>query len=103
MNSVTRNVYLAGFLLLSGAIMLITGVSLYLSEDPEASGAQPTPSFNLRPKNMQIKLLCLTSLHRRHRSHEFGLHSNFSRDCLQLERLPILATARKLLRRVHGN
>jgi len=50
MDLVTRNVYLAAFLLLLGAIMLITGVSLYLWEDPEASGGHPKRAFVVRPE-----------------------------------------------------
>lgn len=38
MDSITRNVYMAIFLLVLGIVMLITGIGLYFSEDPEASG-----------------------------------------------------------------
>ena len=38
MDSVTRNVYMAVFLLLLGLVMLMTGIGLFVSGDPEASG-----------------------------------------------------------------
>ncbi len=38
MDSIRRNVYLAASFLVLGSVMIITGVSLYFSEDEDADG-----------------------------------------------------------------
>jgi predicted membrane channel-forming protein YqfA (hemolysin III family) len=52
-----KNLYLAGFLLVLGAVFLIAGVSLYISDDPEASGEWCDSHHDILIPARSIKIL----------------------------------------------